>query len=178
VADIARKIGMSPPNIYNFYPSRDAILEAVGEVQLTALRHRLAEETQRIEGDWPKIENLFLQTAHHLREHLENETDILQLQAMEIKHHWKFIQDFNDFLKSTARKILTDAMQAGRFRRQDPTIATTALFDCMFSALDLLQLGRIERLDHERRIKVQLDLLEHAFTQTAPPAARIPKATS
>jgi hypothetical protein len=33
-------------------------------------------------------------------------------------------------------------------------------------------------LDHERRIKVQLDLLEHAFTQTAPPAARIPKATS
>jgi AcrR family transcriptional regulator len=163
VADIARKIGMSPANIYNFYPSRDAILEAVGQINLTALRERLAAETQATEGDWPKIRNLFLQNARQLRQKLANETDVLHLQALEAQHKWKFISDYNGFLMMTVQTILSDAMAAGRIRKQDPSEATTALFDCMLSALDPLQLRKFDELEHERRITSQLALLERAF---------------
>jgi len=163
VADIARKLGMSPANIYNFYPSRDAILEAVGQVHLAALRESLVAETSMIEGDWPKIENLFLKNARQLRQLLANETDILHLQALEVQHQWQFIKDYNDFLMTTVRNILSDAMQSGRFGKQDPSEATTALFDCMLSALDPLQIHKFDDLDPERRIKSQLALLERAF---------------
>jgi AcrR family transcriptional regulator len=164
VADIARKLGMSPANIYNFYPSRNAILEAVGELHFTALRTELVARTENIAGDWRKIETLFLATAHDLRRHLENETDILQLQALHVDQKWGFVDDFHEFLRTTVRQIITDAMAAGRFRKQDPDIATIALFDCMLGALDPFPILKFERHDHERRLKSQLDLLEFAFT--------------
>jgi AcrR family transcriptional regulator len=163
VADIARKLGMSSANIYNFFPSRDAILEAVGQIHLTSSRESLLAETSEIEGDWPKIENLFLKNARRLRDLLANETDILHLQALEAQHQWKFVIDYHAFLMKTVHTILTDAMQAGRFRKQDPSEATTALFDCMLSALDPVHLRTFGHLHHERRIKAQLALLERAF---------------
>lgn len=163
VADIARKIGMSPANIYNFYPSRDAILEAVGQITLTAMRESLAADTRAIEGDWPKIKNLFLKNARQLRHHLANETDVLHLQALEAQHEWKFIKDYHEFLMTTVKTILADAMAAGRMAKQDPDQATIVLFDCMVNAHDPLQLRRFDERDYERRITDQLDLLERAF---------------
>jgi len=163
VADIARKLGMSAANIYNFYPSRDAILETVGERHLIARREKLTAETREIPGDWAKIENLFLSNARHMREHLANETDILQLQALVAQREWKFVSDFHDFLRDTVERILRDAMQAGRFRQLDPSDATTALFDCMLTALDPIQVRKCDGAAHERRIKSQLALLERSF---------------
>jgi AcrR family transcriptional regulator len=163
VADIARKLGMSPANIYNFYPSREAILEAVGELHFTALRKCLAAQIETVEGDWRKIETLFLVTAQDMRRHLENETDILQLQALQAHHKWRFVDDFHAILKDTVRQIVSNAMAAGRFRTQDPHEATIALFDCMLGALDPFLILKFERHDHERRLKSQLDLLEFAF---------------
>jgi AcrR family transcriptional regulator len=164
VADIARKLGMSPANIYNFYPSREAILEAVGERHFTSLREFLAAQIETIDGDWRKIEALFLVTAQDMRRHLENETDILQLQALQAHHKWRFVDDFHAVLKNTVQQIVSDAMAAGRFRRQDPHEATVALFDCMLGALDPSLILKFDRHDHERRLKSQLGLLEFAFS--------------
>ncbi len=163
VADIARKLGMSPANIYNFFPSRDAILETVGNLNIEALKRELADETRTIQGDWPKISNLFLRTARHLRERLANETDILQLQVLEARNKWKFVSDFHDFLRESVQAVLHDAMQAGRFRKLDEAEAAGAVFDCMRSAVSPVRSGEIDGPEHERRIMAQLALLERAF---------------
>jgi AcrR family transcriptional regulator len=163
VADIARKLGMSSANIYNFYPSRDAILEAVGELHFTALRKDLVAHAKTVEGDWHKIETLFLVTARNLRKHLENETDILQLQALQAKQKWQFVDDFHAFLQNTIRQIVADAIAAGRFRKQDPDVATIALFDSMLGALDPCVILKFADTEREYRLKSQLDLLAFAF---------------
>jgi AcrR family transcriptional regulator len=163
VADIARALGMSSANIYNFYPSRDAILEAVGECRLKLLRQQITEDIARADGDWARIAILFTSTAHHMRKHLENEKDILQLQELKRKHKWKFVEDFYDFLKRAADKILQDGIEAGRLANVDPAWAVPALFDCMVSALDPILLNSFSREDHGQRIEAQLRLLERAF---------------
>ena len=163
VADIARALGMSSANIYNFYPSRDAILEAVGECRLRALRQQITEDIARTEGDWARIAILFTSTAHHMRKHLENEKDILQLQELKRKHKWKFVEDFYEFLQQTARNLLQEGIDAGRLARVDPAWAIPILFDCMVSALDPILLNAFTRDDHARRINAQLCLLERAF---------------
>ena len=154
---------MSSANIYNFYASREAILEAVGACRLKALQQQITEDIAQTDGDWARIAILFTSTAHHMRRHLENDKDILQLQELKRKHKWQFVADFYDFLKQTTEKILQDGIDAGRLADIDPAWAVPALFDCMVSALDPILLNSFSRDDHVMRIQAQLRLLERAF---------------
>jgi len=163
VADIARDLGMSPANIYNFYPSRDAILEAVGTQNLIALQRDITDEITRTSGDWARIAVIFMRTAIHMHDKLDNEKDILQLQALATKNRWNFVVDFHAFLRRTAEAVLREAIEAGRLEHPDPTHAVSVLFDCLISALDPVLILKFPREDHLRRIAAQLELLERAF---------------
>lgn len=163
MADIGRELGMSSANIYNFYPSRDAILEAVGQRQLLALQQQITEEIAKASGDWARIAILFTTTAHHMRRHLANEKDILQLQELKRKNKWQFVTEFYAFLHQTATALLLEGIKAGRLADIDPEWAVPALFDCMVGALDPILLNTFTPADHERRIEIQLQLLERAF---------------
>lgn len=163
VADIAREIGMSAANIYNFYPSRDAIIEAVGQQNLIALKQEIIEEISKTSGDWARIVVLFISTAKHMHDKLDNEKDILQLQALASKHSWNFVIDFHRFLHRTVQGIVSGAVKAGRLNHPDPNAAVAALFDCMVTALDPVLILKFTREDHFRRISAQLALLERAF---------------
>ncbi len=173
MADIARELRMSPPNLYNFYPSRDAILEAIGTRDLLALQRDITDAIARTSGDWERLAVMFMSTARHMHDKLGNEKDILQLQALERKNRWKFVEDFHAFLCSTAETVLRDAIAAGRLAHDDPSGAVSALFDCMISAWDPVLILKFQRDDHLRRVAAQLSLLEKAFFRTSPHAAPI-----
>ena len=168
MADIARELRMSPPNLYNFYPSRDAILEAIGTRELITLQQDITNEISRTSGDWARIAVLFTSTARHLHDKLGNEKDILQLQALEKKNNWKFVEDFHAFLRRTGEAVLWDAIEAGRLGHNDPSGAVSALFDCMVSAWDPVLILKFQRDDHLQRVAAQLCLLEKAFVKVSP----------
>ncbi len=167
MADIAREMRMSPPNLYNFYPSRDAILEAIGTRELITLQQDITDTISETSGDWARLTVLFMSTARHMHDKLGNEKDILQLQALEKKNRWKFVDDFHDFLRRTAETMLRDAIEAGRLDHDDPGGAISALFDCLISALDPVLILKFQRDEHLRRIAAQLSLLERAFVKLA-----------
>ena len=178
MADIARELGMSPPNLYNFYPSRDAILEAIGTRDLVTLQQDIAEAITRTSGDWARITVIFMSAARHMHDKLGNEKDILQLQALEKKNQWKFVEDFHAFLRCTAQAVLQDAIDAGRLDHDNPEDAVSALFDCMISAWNPVLILKFQRDDHLRRIAAQLSLLERAFVKDAPHSAPMPRRSS
>ncbi len=83
MADIARELRMSPPNLYNFYPSRDAILEAICTRVLMTLQREITRAITRTSGDWARLAVMLMSTARHMHDKLGSEKDILQLQALE-----------------------------------------------------------------------------------------------
>ncbi len=170
MADIARELRMSPPNLYNFYPSRDAILEAIGTRELITLQQDITAAIRETSGDWARVAVMFMSTARHMHDKLGNEKDILQLQALEKKNRWKFVDDFHAFLRCTAETVLREAIDAGRLDHDDPGGAISALFDCLISAWDPVLILKFQRDDHLRRIAAQLSLLERAFLKMPPNA--------
>ncbi len=171
VADIARELGMSSTNIYNFYPSREAILEAVGTLEITTLKHRVVRKTDRTADHWTKIEVLYLETLRNLRDHLENEKDILQLQALAKKNGWQFVANYYRFVLDMTADILLKGCQSGAFHLErgcagssEAKAVALAMFDCLVSAVDPLIMRNFDRPEHERRVKAQLDLLKRAVT--------------
>ena len=169
MADIARELRMSSPNLYNFFPSRDSILEAVGTQQLITLRQEITDAISNTSGDWARLAVIFMSTARHMHDKLGNEKDILQLQALEKKNRWKFIEDFHAFLRCTAESVLRDAIDAGRLDHDDPSGAISSLLDCLISAWDPVLVLKFQREEHLRRIAGQLSLLERAFVKVDHP---------
>ena len=163
MADIARELRMSPANLYNFYPSRDAILEAVGTQDVNTLQRDIIEAIATTSGDWARICAIFLTTARHLHDKLGNENDILQLQALAKNNRWKFVEDLHTFLRLIVGDVLQDAFTAKRLNQDNPSAAVEALFDCMVSAWDPVFIPKFEREDHLERISAQLLLLEYGF---------------
>lgn len=162
VADIARELGMSPANIYNFFPSRDAIMEAVGKIHLAALTQEVSGEIARTDDPWQRIRLLFLITARHLRSGLRNEKHILQLQALHGCREMEFVTELDRFLHRELEAILREGVERGCFRPMDPAATAGCLFDCMVGALDPVIVARFANAEYEPRLVAQLDLLEQA----------------
>ena len=178
MADIARELSMSPPNLYNYYPSRDAILEAIGTRDLMTLQQEITRSITETSGDWARLAVIFMSTARHMHEKLGHEKDILQLQALEKKNNWKFVDNFHVFLRRTAEIVLREAIDAGRLHHDDPSGASSALFDCMVSAWDPVLILKYQRDNHLRRVADQLSLLEKAFVGVPPSVAPLQRRSS
>jgi hypothetical protein len=58
IINCARELRMSPANVYKFFPSKKAVLEAVGERHMTAWRQRLLPVTKSRKTAWERIEDL------------------------------------------------------------------------------------------------------------------------
>ena len=171
VADIARELGMSPANVYNFFPSRNAILETVGERHLTTLRQRVEREIARIADPWRKIEAMFLITARSIHERLENEKDILQLQALSYREKWQFVNNYHEFLLRKTGDILVDGIKSGRMKGDKPSLngltpetIARAVFDSLVVCYEPGRFLEAAAAEREGRVRAQLKLLEAAFT--------------
>src|ERR1051326_2223063 len=69
VADIAGELGMSPANVYRFFPSKNAIVEAICQRCLSELDEKAWAVARSRGSAASRIERLFLEV---LKYHLEN----------------------------------------------------------------------------------------------------------
>ena len=163
VADIAREAGMSPANIYNFFKSREDIIEAVGEIHLADLKHTLVRGLSHTKGSWDGICYLFCEHARALRSHLQNEKDLLQLQFLVRHKEWQFVRRFQEFFRAQLEDLLQEGVASKEFGDISPAEIGPVLFDCMINAMDPLMVMKDDPIRHERQIKAQLNLLKRAL---------------
>ncbi|MDB5655444.1 MAG: TetR family transcriptional regulator [Tardiphaga sp.] len=162
LADIARGAQMSAPNIYNFFESRDAIIEAVGERHLSELQRQLFAEVMLIDGKWDAICHLFLSTAKHLRYRLSNEKDILKLHPAG-KDNWEFVERYHDFVVHTVKMFIASGIASGEFAKVDAGEMAKGIFDCMTNAWSPLIVLGTEPKQHERDLHRQFDILRRSL---------------
>jgi len=120
VADIAAELKMSPANVYRFFPSKNAIVEAIckrclGEVEekAWAVARSKAPAAQR-------LERLILDILAYHRENLVTEQRVNELVVAAIEDNWETIRAHKDLLRNVAELILRDGIAAGEFEPLDP----------------------------------------------------------
>jgi AcrR family transcriptional regulator len=167
IADIARELCMSPANVYNFFPSKDALFEDVAERFFCELRHEVQRVIASIDDPWQAITALFVTVARELRSRTSNEKDViqLQLQILNKKHAWQFIENFNRFIVQTLEALILRVIERRRLTGLEAAAAAEALFDCMLIAIEPALINRTGQADHERRLCAQLALLDRAFSE-------------
>jgi len=132
VADIARGISMSPANVYRFFPSKQAIEEAV-VADLFEQVSAAATLAALLSGG-SALERLTaaLSAISQLHEHrLENDNKLHELVAAAVRENWAVALSYADRIRGLARTIIAGGQASGELRPGSPMAMTCCLLEAM-----------------------------------------------
>jgi AcrR family transcriptional regulator len=120
VADIAAELKMSPANVYRFFPSKNAIVEAICRLCLSDVEEK-AWAVARSKGPAPqRMERLFLEILAYHKENLLSEHRVNEIVVFAIEHMWDTIRAHKEVNRNIVELILRDGIEAGEFEAVDP----------------------------------------------------------
>jgi AcrR family transcriptional regulator len=120
VADIAAELRMSPANVYRFFPSKNAIVEAICQRCLGELEEKAWAVARSRGSAAERIERLVLENlAYHKDNHLTDQrVNDMVLAAIDLS--WGAIRAHKEHMRMIFESILRDGVGTGEFESLDP----------------------------------------------------------
>jgi AcrR family transcriptional regulator len=120
VADIAAELKMSPANVYRFFPSKNAIVEAICQRCLSEVEEQ-AWAVARAKGPAAdRLERLFVDILKYHKENLLTETRVHDIVLVAMENSWSAIRAHKETMRTIVEVILRDGVAAGEFETIDP----------------------------------------------------------
>jgi AcrR family transcriptional regulator len=132
VADVAERLGMSSANIYRFFPTKQALTDAVCASQLAALT-----ETARAAATQPgrareRARAMILALHVAMREQMLHQSRVHEIVDVALKERWPAIDAFVANCAEILAAVIADGQARGAFAPGDPTtLALHTLFACV-----------------------------------------------
>jgi AcrR family transcriptional regulator len=127
VADIAAGLGMSPANIYRFFPSRDAINESIcGRVvnQVADIASAIARSNA---SAMEKLDQLLTAVHHHHKVMLVQARPMHELIVAATQENWPIIKAHIERMVTIFEAIIREGAEAGEFEVEDAAEAARAV---------------------------------------------------
>jgi AcrR family transcriptional regulator len=120
VADIAAELKMSPANVYRFFPSKNAIIEAICQRCLGECEERAWGVARSRGSAAERSERLVLEIlAYHKENHLTDQrVNDMVLAAIELS--WGAIRAHKEHIRMVLEAILREGIERGEFEPVDP----------------------------------------------------------
>ena len=131
VADIAAELGMSPANIYKFFSSKEAIIQASADRNLVVLAEAVQPHIVASGAALDRIERVLLTVYRHTVDILRNERQVFKLMMVAYEQKWDCVGAFDKFLLQTVAKLVKEGMGTGEFKSGDASATARLLFDCL-----------------------------------------------
>jgi len=120
VADIAAELDMSPANVYRFFPSKNAIVEAICRRFLAEIDDK-AWAVARAKGSASsRLERLILEILSYHKENVLAEQRVNDLVLAAIELSWDAIRAHKEVMRTVVEVILRDGIEAGEFEAVEP----------------------------------------------------------
>ena len=120
VADIAAELGMSPANVYRFFPSKNAIVEAICQRCLSELDERMWAAARSRVPAAARAERLFLEVFNYHKDNLITEKRVHDIVMVAMENNWQAIEAHTQVMRNVLELILRDGIEAGEFEPVDP----------------------------------------------------------
>jgi AcrR family transcriptional regulator len=127
VADIASELGMSPANVYRFFPSRGAIdgsiygrvVNEVAEIAFTIARTNAPASE--------KLDRLLTAVHHHNKTTLVKEKRMHDMIVSAMQENWAIIKAHIERMVTIFEAIIREGIESGEFEVEDPAEAARAV---------------------------------------------------
>jgi AcrR family transcriptional regulator len=128
VADIAAELKMSPANVYRFFSSKNAIVEAICQRCLSELEDRAWTVARSRGSVAERIERLVLEILSYHKENLLTEQRVNDMVLAAIELSWEAIRVHKEHMRMVFESLLREGIEAGDFERVDPREISRLLF--------------------------------------------------
>lgn len=159
VADIAAELGMSAANVYRFFPSKIAIVQAICQQCLSEVEEAAWSIARSKVPAAQRIERLILAILAYHKENLLTEQRVNDIVLVAIEHNWESIRAHKDALRNVLELILRDGVEAGAFEAVDPRATAELILRSVVVFTHPVLIGQClqdgEDLESEARSSVQ-----------------------
>ena len=166
VADIASELRMSPANVYRFFPSKTAIVQAICQRCLNELDEKVWTIARSKGPASERLERLELEIFAYHKENLLEEQRVNDIVMVAMEESWDAIMAHKERIRSVIELILRDGIDTGEFEKIDPR-ETSALIMKAYVAFChpvLLAQGLQEGNDLETEARSLIRFLLRAIT--------------
>jgi len=115
VADIAAGLGMSPANIYRFFPSRDTIDAAICGRVVNEIADIASAIARTNASAMEKLERLLTAVHHHAKMMLVEARPMHELIVAATQQNWPIIKAHIERMATIFEAIIREGVEAGQF---------------------------------------------------------------
>jgi AcrR family transcriptional regulator len=127
VTDIASELGMSPANVYRFFPSRDAINESICGRLVNEVADIAVAIARTNAPAMEKLEQLLTAVHRHNKMTLVKERYMHDLIAAATRENWAIIKAHVERMVMMFEAIIREGIEAGEFEVEDAAKAAQAV---------------------------------------------------
>jgi AcrR family transcriptional regulator len=120
VADIAAELKMSPANVYRFFSSKNAIIEAICQRCLGEVEERGWAVARSRGSAAERLERLVLEILAYHRENLVGDQKVNDMVLAAIELSWEAIRAHKEHMRGVFEAILRDGIERGELEPIDP----------------------------------------------------------
>jgi AcrR family transcriptional regulator len=120
VADIASELGMSPANVYRFFPSKNAIVQAICQRCLSELEQKIWTVARSRGSASQRIEKLVMEVVAYHKENLLVDQKVNDMVLVAMEENWDAILAHKEVVRTAIELILRDGIESGEFEPIDP----------------------------------------------------------
>jgi AcrR family transcriptional regulator len=166
VADIAAELKMSPANVYRFFASKNAIVEAICQRCLGQLDDKAWAVARSPGTAAERLERLFLEILTYHKENMLEDQRVNDLVLVAIEHNWDAILAHKEAIRRVAEMIVRQGVESGEFEPVDPGETARLLMRSMVHYCHPVLLAQCLRdgEDDETGLAAQIRFLLRAIT--------------
>lgn len=127
VAGIASELGMSPANVYRFFPSRDAINESICRRVVNEVADIAFAIARTNAPALEKLDRLLTAVHHHNKSKLIKERRLHDMIVAATQENWTIIRTHIERMVTIFEGIIREGVEAGEFKVEDPAEAARAV---------------------------------------------------
>ena len=129
IIGIARALGMSHANIYRYFPSKTAIVEAVLDRWLSRVQQFIEEVAHRDGAAAASIERVVIELHRRRRAKFQQEPELYESFRRVIVSRSHAVAKRQEKIAAVFRELIRQGIRDGEFRPVDPSEAATVLED-------------------------------------------------
>lgn len=151
VADIASELGMSPANVYRFFPSKNAIVEAICQRCLGELDEKAWAVARSRGSATSRLERLVLESLAYHKENFLQDKRVHDIVLIAIEENWSAVEQHKEVIRNVIELILRDGIEAGEFERVDPAPTSRLVMRALVAFMHPILIAKC--LEHDEDVE-------------------------
>jgi len=149
VADIAAELKMSPANVYRFFASKNAIVEAICRRCLSEVEEKAWAAARSKGPSGQRMERLVLEILAYHKENLLIEHRVNEMVLFAMDHMWDTIRAHKEVMRNVTELILRDGIESGEFEPVEPRATADLIMRSVLSFTHPVLVGQCLEEGHD-----------------------------